>query len=717
VPLSRESSLPRELRVPTKQIRAPIIAGLLLLTLLLPQATLSAGPAISDISAKDITDTTATIHWTTNAYLPSKVYYGNATPPTAYVEDSALVTDHNVILGNLQPATEYYYSVESGNLTDNHGGLYYSFVTLGYSITLAPACGVCGEIISDGVCGEIIGVTAIVSAPGTYYITWDGHAQADIVATFTAAGSASYSLTFHTPEAKGGEHTVYLTDSALNVKASAIFTVNPSVKIDLDEGPVGTTVTLYGFGFDASEGIQVKFNGTVVSSSTAPTADSKGSWEFSYTIPDTPAGRYTFDIGPKSSPNVILLSKSFTVTPAITITDANPDDGIYSGAVGQTIDINGTGFKSKEKGIKVTFDGEPVNLNIAVVADEDGSWHTQIAVPALQRGTYAVGASGDLTRARDVPTIDFIVGAGILLELLEPPPAHVGDTIMVTGGGFAPGETGVRVYYGASVVSTTTIAVGQDGTWESSFTVPTSTYGPHEVSASGDLTQPAVTNTLNVEAQITGLSPEHGAPGDSVSVTGNGFHASQQLTVTIGGVAASDVVSSQSNGNVNISFHVPNVTTGEQTLVVRDTGGATASTDFTMESKTLPTPLPISPKDSTLRSGQATFTWQGVADTDNIYTLQISTAPTSGVIWSKSGIQGSSYTLHNTETVTEELSPGTYYWRVKLVDAYGNQSEFSDSVKFTVAPIPTWVWVVVGLVVLVVLMVVAYRQTKFRLTE
>jgi len=51
------------------------------------------------------------------------------------------------------------------------------------------------------------------------------------------------------------------------------------------------------------------------------------------------------------------------------------------------------------------------------------------------------------------------------------------------------------------------------------------------------------------------------------------------------------------------------------------------------------------------------------------------------------------------------------------VDNYGNESPWSDSGSFRVSPIPIWVWVIVGVVVLVGLMVVAYRETKFKVTE
>jgi hypothetical protein len=186
--------------------------------------------------------------------------------------------------------------------------------------------------------------------------------------------------------------------------------------------------------------------------------------------------------------------------------------------------------------------------------------------------------------------------------------------------------------------------------------------------------------------------------------------------VTIGGKAASGDMLTQTNGNVVISFQVPaGSTAGKRTLVVEDESHASASINFTVTEKILSTtPLPISPEDSTLRSGMVTFRWQGVTgSTGYTYTLEISTSPGSGAIWSKPGIEESSYTL----TKDEALPKGTYYWRVKMVDDYGNEGAWSDSVEFSVSPIPTWVWVVIGLVVLVVLMAVAYRETKFKVTE
>ena len=700
------------------RIRAALIAGLLLLMLILPQSALAAGPEITSVVVLDYTSTTATIFWTTNTTSDSRVNYGTTIlSQTEY--DSAEATTHFIVLTGLTPGTEYYFEVEStdtfGTSTDDNDGAYYSFTTeavTAYSITLDSVCGVCGELIDVGVCGEVIGVEALVAVAGTYHICWDSRSAAGVVESFTATGPGSHTLAFYMPEAKRGIHTVYLTDNAYAEKAKAEFEVFPSVKIDTEEGPVGTEVTLNCYGLTASQDSRVTlFQGEVQKGEVKTgKADAKGSWPISYTIPPTPAGGYTFEVeGKEGTVWVNWVSKYFEVTPKITATPS-------SGTVGQTIKIDGTGFASEEKDIEVTFDGEVVKPSTYPDVDENGSWSVVIAVPPLQSGTYAIDASGMLTRARDVLDVEFILSPGIWVE---PGLAYVGDTITVTGGGFEPEETGIKVYFEGTVVATD-ITASKDGSWESSFVLPTSTFDGHTVSASGDITKPAVTTTLNTKAKIEELSPVEGAPGDSVSLTGSGFSGNKKLTVTVGGVAVPGNMQTQTNGNVNITFRVPKGSpVGERTLVVTDEGGATNSTAFTVTKKTLSTtPLPISPKDSTLRSGEVTFKWQGVTgDTGYTYTLEINTTAGSGNIWSKSGIAESSYTLTDTETVTEALPKGTYYWRVKIVDDYGNESAWSDSSEFTVSPIPTWVWVVVGVVVLVGLMVVAYRETKFKVTE
>jgi hypothetical protein len=720
----------RKLKIHVKRIQATFIAGLLFLMLLLPQLTLAAGPVISNVSYTVNEPTAANITWTTNNLSDSRVNYGTDPTPASVVNivyNSSYVTSHLIRLEGLIPDTTYYFEVQStnpsGTSVDNNGEEYYSFKTspppVGYYlITLNPVCGVCGEMVEAGVCGEIIEATAIVSAPGTntYYICWDSLAAWDPTKltgerdTFTADGAGSHTSTFSMPEATKGFHTVYLTDNTYAKKAQATFEVRPSVKIapEEGEGSVGTAVTLNGYGFDASQDIQVKFKDTVITTTKANTV---GSWNVTYTIPDTPGGGYVFKVEAQEGTGLWVnwVSKSFEVTPKITASSS-------SGTVGDTIVVSGTGFAGAEEDVEVTFDGEVVEPNIPIVVGQDGSWEATIVIPPLHRGDHYIDASGESTRARDITDVKFVVGAGILVELVEPSGPYVGDTITVKGGGFATSETGIRVYFDGAPVTQTFNAKG-DGTWETSFVLPTSSYGPHSVSASGTGTA-AVTTTLSTKAKIESISLVEGAPGDSITLTGNGFSSSNELTVTVGGVAAAEHAQIQTNGNVVINFRVPASPEGKQTVTATDQGGAAASRSdyFTVKEKVLPTPLPTSPEDkSKLRSGQVTFYWLTIGS-NVTYTLEISeTNDFVSVFQPQSSVEGSSYTL-----TEEEALPGdTYYWRVKAVDNYGNESLWSSPNSFTVSPIsiPTWVWVVVGVVVLVVLMVVAYRETKFKVTE
>ena len=99
-----------------------------------PSATIdTTPPAISAVTSTSITDSSATITWTTNEASSSVVKYGTTTPTTE-VSDAAMVTSHSVTITGLSAATTYYYQVKSidaaGNTTtDNNGGTYYTFTT------------------------------------------------------------------------------------------------------------------------------------------------------------------------------------------------------------------------------------------------------------------------------------------------------------------------------------------------------------------------------------------------------------------------------------------------------------------------------------------------------------------------------------------------------------------------------------------------------------
>jgi hypothetical protein len=92
-------------------------------------------PVISQVFHTDITDTAATITWTTDEESDSTVEWDTAIPPANTESRSGRTTSHTVRITGLSECTTYYYSVGSedpvGNFSEeDNGGAYFYFVTL-----------------------------------------------------------------------------------------------------------------------------------------------------------------------------------------------------------------------------------------------------------------------------------------------------------------------------------------------------------------------------------------------------------------------------------------------------------------------------------------------------------------------------------------------------------------------------------------------------------
>jgi glucose/arabinose dehydrogenase/PKD repeat protein len=77
-------------------------------------------PAISGVSATNITSDAVMIQWTTNEPANSRVDYGPTTSyGTSTPVDATLLTDHSAPLGNLSASTTYHYRVRSADAAGN----------------------------------------------------------------------------------------------------------------------------------------------------------------------------------------------------------------------------------------------------------------------------------------------------------------------------------------------------------------------------------------------------------------------------------------------------------------------------------------------------------------------------------------------------------------------------------------------------------------------
>lgn len=88
-------------------------------------------PLLTGITATAITNTTATITWTTSDPADSAVNYGTTGTYGSQQTNPALVTSHSVTLTGLSPKTTYHYMCSSTNACGLRSSVDYTFVTNG----------------------------------------------------------------------------------------------------------------------------------------------------------------------------------------------------------------------------------------------------------------------------------------------------------------------------------------------------------------------------------------------------------------------------------------------------------------------------------------------------------------------------------------------------------------------------------------------------------
>lgn len=151
----------------------------------------------------------------------------------------------------------------------------------------------------------------------------------------------------------------------------------------------------------------------------------------------------------------------------------------------------GRGFPARQRDIVISFDDIPAAT--VPISDTTGTFTTSLIVPRSASGIHFFGHSfpgvtgGSETIFQVTPVIS-------LNQTYGPP----GAEITVSGDGFAANENAIIVNLDETPVATGEYA-GSNGSWSTSFPLPSLLAGPHQVRASGSMTPrgnvPAITFT------------------------------------------------------------------------------------------------------------------------------------------------------------------------------------------------------------------------------
>ncbi len=349
-----------------------------------------------------------------------------------------------------------------------------------------------------------------------------------------------------------------------------------SLSLSPSQGTVGTKVAIpamcgYGEGqyyLYWGEAEQLLSQGALV----------EGCASLTFTIPEAARGEHkvTLKIGTES------FERNFTVMPSISLST-------NEGTVGSNLTVTGKGFNSNESAININYDGSPVETEIK--ASSKGSWQSTFNVPASSRGEHIIDAEGT-TPATEVDDQTFTVIPQINIS---PTSGWVGTVISIAGTGFGSGETNIKVTYDG-LATKTGITSDATGSWQSSFSIPTSAKGSHKIDAYGATTTEAdvaeLTFTVSPGIKLELASRHLGGNihiGDSLWVSGVGFEVNEaEIKITFDGTMIASGITADAKGSWSTQIEVPPSTKGEHTV--------DASGDTTKASDVADTIIVISPE-------------------------------------------------------------------------------------------------------------------------
>ncbi|MDD5312150.1 MAG: hypothetical protein PHO26_03810 [Dehalococcoidia bacterium] len=346
------------------------------------------------------------------------------------------------------------------------------------------------------------------------------------------------------------------------------------------QGMVGLEVTISGLTDGAS--YKIKWDGVAIKQGIAGTTGA-----VYLIVPESYGGEHSVIV--ESPPDTQIFSGTFAVVPNITIDPT-------SGVVGTAVTVVGRGFGVSEKNVAVTYEGTVVKSDLS--ANENGSWNTSFFVEPSSGGNHAVDASGDITKASDVANKNFAVSPSVKMD---PVAGGVGTLVTITATGFASAESGIKITYSGKEVRSGLIAE-VNGSWSTSFAVPSSTRGTHVVNALGNTTAATdIGDMVFTVAPAVNISPNTGYVEDTIKINGSGYANNETgIEVTLDGKVIERSVIADDSGFWSTTLKIPACANGPHTITA--VGKITPASEitpsiFTTQSQVISVPKSGNVKD------------------------------------------------------------------------------------------------------------------------
>ncbi|MBI4777892.1 hypothetical protein HY792_03095, partial [Candidatus Desantisbacteria bacterium] len=409
------------------------------------------------------------------------------------------------------------------------------------------------------------------------------------IAIGTSSSYGSFSVTFTADTQPLGGRALSAIGKNSGMIKSGTFSIQAAVtNISPAFGTVGKIITVWGNGFAYPDGIYVKFgNGQRI---PVGNTVSNGSFMVTFTIDTQVYGTKTVAVDGNATPPVEgyckIIGDTAIVTPSV-------------GSVGTIITIKGGGYSDTEP-INVYF-GTFEGTITSAYAGADGHFEIGFTINTQSCGTTTirvngVGESGQETFNR------FFITSNVVSVM--PTIGTVGSKVTVYGNGYASTET-INIKLGTNN-SISSCESSNFGEWTSIFTIDVQSFGTTTIVVSGTNSGQTAQNIYNIVGNLIKVQPSFGIIGTNVTVQGNGYGKSEQITVDFGTTKTIAVVTTSQYGTFSVSFTVDTQSYGRNSITA--TGKTTKTKASNISFWVMPRIYSVSP---TIGSVGTTVTLKG----------------------------------------------------------------------------------------------------------
>jgi len=280
-----------------------------------------------------------------------------------------------------------------------------------------------------------------------------------------------------------------------------------------------------------------------------------------------------------------------------------------SGVPGTEVAVYGHDFH-EDTLVDIYYDGTMIATDRT---DSRGGFTITFTIPEGCTGPYEVKADVGYTTVHTY----FTVEPGLTVS---PEKGPVGTSVTVKGQGFAKNEEGIELMYYLNDSYETieeNIVANAQGSWETSFPIPTSTRGEHKLDAEGAVSKfYEVKDTIFRVTAETSIDKSSGTVGDTITMTGSRFTASEKgIKILFDGQAVVTNIEANPKGDWEASFEVPEVPTGKYSITAE--GQQTKKEDISALSFEIEPDIALSPDEGHVGTN-STVTGCGFAANEDV---------------------------------------------------------------------------------------------------